>query len=46
MGYSTFRWIVVHDDGTSEVVVAETIDKVVFELKDEQPRAIIKESYI
>ena len=45
MGYSRFKWLVIRDDGSTETIEAETIDEVVYEINDEQPRAIIKMDY-
>lgn len=42
MGYSRYKWLVIRDDGSTETIEAETIDEVVYEINDEQPRAIIK----
>lgn len=42
MGYSRYKWLVISDDGSSETIEAETIDEVVYEINDEQPRVIIK----
>lgn len=44
MGLSSYGWIIIYDDGTTQEVYAESIydliDKVNF--YSEQPRAIIK----
>ena len=46
MGYSTFKWLVIYDDGETEEIIAETIDEVAFAIHhDAQPRAIIKMNY-
>ena len=42
MGYSRYKWLVIRDDGSTETIEAETIDEVVYEINDAQPRAIIK----
>ncbi len=42
MGYSRFKWIVINNDGSTETIEAETIDEVVYEIDEEQPKAIIK----
>ena len=44
MSLSNFNWIIVYDDGTTETVYTDTIDSIldILELKDSQPRAIIK----
>ena len=45
MSLSNFEWIVVHDDGTSETVVASCIEEVIDKANVEpQPIAIIKGS--
>lgn len=44
MGLSSYGWIIIYDDGTTQKVYAESIydliDKINF--YNEQPRAIIK----
>ena len=45
MSLSNFEWIVVHDDGFSETVIASCIEEVLEEANVEaQPIAIIKGS--
>ena len=45
MSLSNFEWIVVHEDGTSETVVADCIEEVLDKANvEEQPIAIIKGS--
>ena len=45
MSLSNFEWIVVHDDGTSETVIATCIEEVLDKANVEaQPIAIIKGS--
>lgn len=45
MGYSRYKWLVISDDGSTKIIEAETIDEVVYEISEEQPRAIIKTDY-
>lgn len=42
MGYSRYKWLVIREDGSTETIEAETIDEVVYEINEAQPRAIIK----
>lgn len=42
MGHSRYKWLVIGDDRSTETIEAETVDEVVSEINDEQPRAIIK----
>ena len=43
MALSNFEWIIVHDDGTSETVIADCIQEVLEKAEVEaQPIAIIK----
>ena len=43
MSLSNFNWIVVHEDGTSETVIADCIEEVLEKAEVEaQPIAIIK----
>ena len=45
MSLSNFEWIVVHDDGSSETVIANCIEEVLDKANVEaQPIAIIKGS--
>ena len=45
MALSNFEWIVVHDDGSSETVIADCIEEVLDKANVEaQPIAIIKGS--
>lgn len=45
MGYSQYKWLVISDDGSTKIIEAETIDEVVYEISEAQPRAIIKTDY-
>ena len=43
MSLSNFEWIVVHNDGTSETVIADCIEEVLQSTEiEEQPIAIIR----
>lgn len=45
MALSDFEWIIVHDDGSSEAVIADCIEEVLNKANVEaQPIAIIKGS--
>lgn len=43
--YSRYKWLVISDDGSTKIIEAETIDEVVYEISEAQPRAIIKTDY-
>ena len=43
MALSNFEWIIVHDDGTSETVIADCIEEILYKADvEEQPIAIIR----
>ena len=43
MSLSNFEWIIVHSDGSTEVVITDSIEDVVMEhCTEEQPIAIIR----
>ena len=42
MSLSQFEWVIVHEDGSSDVVVSDCIDDVIESTSDAQPIAIIR----
>ena len=43
MALSNFEWIIVHNDGTSETVIADCIEEILYKADvEEQPIAIIR----
>ena len=43
MGLSNFEWVIVHSDGSTDVVISDCIEEVVMEhCTEEQPIAIIR----
>ena len=42
MSLSNYEWFIVYDDGSTQIVHAESIEEVLEKIESEQPRAIIK----
>ena len=41
MGHLRYKWLVIRDDGSTEIIEAETIDEVINEINEAPLRVII-----